>query len=190
MAKIISTDFGSIHDALNKMIIAEVKAALELLPEKCIEAESEVPLCHIVVSPDCDYLPRDVSVRKVWLEEGLLHITGFDGGERTWTTDYDENDDMLDITDFQYLIGQIAEKVEGEHDIRYKERSNIFYSKRKIGDNVKWIDPDGNKVETYISGIIAEQEPGEPTEIIYTTNILRENKLFTAYLTEMAILND
>lgn len=189
MGKIISTDFGSIHDALNKMIIAEVKAALELLPEKCIEVESNASLCRIVVSPGCDYQPRDVSVRKVWLDEGGLHITGFDGDERTWTTDYDEDDDWLDITDFQYLIGQIAEKVEGEHDIRYKERSNIFYSKRKICDKVKWIDPDGNKVETYISGIIAEQEPGEPTEIIYTTNIMRDKRLSTAYLTETAILN-
>lgn len=32
MAKIMTSDFGAIHDALNKMIIGEVKAALRLVP--------------------------------------------------------------------------------------------------------------------------------------------------------------
>ena len=77
MAKMIRHDFGSIHDALNKMIIAEVKAALELLPEKCIREEGAT-LCRIIVGPDSDYSPRDIAVDEVWVDEKdrLLHIYG------------------------------------------------------------------------------------------------------------------
>jgi hypothetical protein len=74
MAKMIRHDFGGIHDALNKMIIAEVKAALEQLPGKRIEGGS---LCRVVVSPGCDYEPRDLCVDKVWIgEENILCFSG------------------------------------------------------------------------------------------------------------------
>ena len=115
MAKIIRHDFGGIHDALNKMILTEVKAALELLPEKRIEGDS---LCRVVVSPECDYEPRDLCVEKVWInDKGILCFTGtenhgsfvVDDDPEPWT----ENDDLLDITEFGYLIDRIAEKVEG-----------------------------------------------------------------------------
>ena len=116
MAKMIRHDFGSIHDALNKMIIAEVKAALERLPGKRIEGDS---LCRVIVSPDCDYEPRDLCVEKVWIgEENILCFSGtenhgsfiVDDDSDPWT----ENDDLLDITDFDYLIDQIAEQVDGD----------------------------------------------------------------------------
>lgn len=193
MAKIISTDFGSIHDALNKMIVAEVKAALELLPEKCMTTNDwHVPLCRIVVSTAFDYNPIDLGVRRVWLDkDGDLCFSEYTANQdEDGIYDMTENDDLLDITDFQYLIDQIAEKVEGEHDLRPKEPGKLFYSERKIYDKVRWIGPDGVEVETVISGILAEQEPDEPTEIIYTTNLLLGNKLHTAYLTENAILKD
>ena len=114
MAKMIRHDFGGILDALNKMIIAEVKAALELLPEKRIEGDM---LCRVVVSPGCDYEPRDLCVEKVWIDEGKLCFTGTenhgsyieDDDPDPWT----ENDGLLDITDFEYLIDQIAEQVDG-----------------------------------------------------------------------------
>lgn len=202
MAKMIRHDFGGIHDALNKMIVAEVKAALELLPEKCIREEGAA-LCRIIVGPVSDYSPRNIAVDEVWVDEkdGLLHIYGRDVtveacgldpnvADNVEPDEWTEQDDLYDITDFAYLIDQIAEKVEGEHDIRMKERGNLFYSERKIGDKVRWICPDGVEVETYITGILAEQESGEPEEIIYTSNLLRGNKLHTVYLTENAILND
>lgn len=116
MAKMIRHDFGGIHDALNKMIIAEVKTALWQLPEKRIEGGS---LCRVVVSPECDYEPRDLCVEKVWIgDDGDLYFTGteehgnfiVDDDPDPWT----ENDDLLDITDFAYLIDQIAERVEGD----------------------------------------------------------------------------
>ena len=125
MAKMIRHDFGGIHDALNKMIIAEVKAALEQLPEKRIEGGS---LCRVVVSPGCDYDPRDLCVEKVWIgDDGDLCFTGteehgnyiVDDDTDPWT----ENDDLLDITDFGYLIDQIAAKVEGDATYNLPNRS-------------------------------------------------------------------
>lgn len=113
MAKMIRHDYGAIHDALNKMIVTEVKAALSLVPGKKIEGGS---LCRVVVSPSCDYEPRDLCVEKVWLDEdGILCFSGtenhgsyiVDDDPDSWT----EDDDLLDITDFQYLIEQIAEQV-------------------------------------------------------------------------------
>lgn len=115
MAKMKRHDYSAIHEALNKMIVSEVKAALSLLPEKTIEGGS---LCRIVVSPECDYEPRDLCVEKVWInDEGILCFTGtenhgsfvVDDDPDPWT----EHDALLDITDFDYLIDQIAEKVEG-----------------------------------------------------------------------------
>jgi hypothetical protein len=117
MAKMIRHDFGSIHDALNKMIIAEVKTALEQLPEKCIATEDwRVPLCRIVVSDGYDYNPTDLGVRRVWLDEGgELNFSEYTvNQDKGGIYDYTENDDLLDITDFAYLIDQIAERAEGD----------------------------------------------------------------------------
>lgn len=177
---------------MNHMIISETKKALALLPDKCIEAADSVPLCHAILSPDVDYNPRDVSVRKAWLDEsGCLNITGYDGDERTWTSDYNEEDtDWYDISDFWYLISQIAEKIEGDQeiDVRYTERHNLFYSPRRIGDAIEWIGHDGKVCRTNITGILAEQEDQEPVSILYTTNVRVAGKLFTAYLDDAAIL--
>jgi len=118
MAKMIRHDFGGILDALNKMIVAEVKAALELLPEKEIAAEGDVPLCRIVVSDNADYKPENLGVTRIWIDdEGKLHFQAFvyvqDCIEDV--SDWDEDcADWLDITDFAYLIDQIAAKVEGD----------------------------------------------------------------------------
>lgn len=117
MAKMIRHDFGSIHDALNKMIIAEVKAALEQLPEKCIATKDwRVPLCRIVVSDSFDYNPTDLGVRRVWLDkDGDLCFSEYTANQdEDGIYDRTENDDLLDITDFGYLIDQIAAKVEGD----------------------------------------------------------------------------
>ena len=116
MAKIIRHDYGAIHDALNKMIVAEVKAALSLLPEKCIESQHIAPLCRIVVSDGANYAPKDFSVYKVWIEGDSLHVAGLIE-DSDYDAEYTEEDDLLDITDFGYLIDQIAEKVEGELEI-------------------------------------------------------------------------
>ena len=125
MAKLIRHDFGAIHEALNKMIIAEVKAALELLEEKCIREEG-CALCRIVIGPTDDYSPRNVAVDEVWVDEkdGLLHIYGRDlthedGFDQNWADnvepdEWTEEDSLYDITDFAYLIDQIAQQVEGE----------------------------------------------------------------------------
>lgn len=119
----IRHDFSSIHDALNKMIVAEVKAVLSLLPEQDIEGPS---LCRIVVSGGDDYEPKDVAVDRVWLHKDRLYFYGhimplpddgniepdeFEGGEGDEET---TETDWLDITDFGHLIDQIAEKVEGD----------------------------------------------------------------------------
>ena len=116
MAKMIRHDFGAIHEALNKMIVAEVKAALELLPEKKIETEERVPLCRIVVSHSFDYEPIDVSVHRVWMDaDGELRFSEYTATQdEDGVYDYTENDNLLDITDFAYLIDQIAAQVEDD----------------------------------------------------------------------------
>lgn len=117
MAKMIRHDFCGIHDALNKMIIAEVKTALEQLPEKCIATKDwRVPLCRIVVSDGYDYNPTDLGVRRVWLDEGgELNFSEYTANQdEDGIYDHTENGDLLDITDFAYLIDQIAEQVEGD----------------------------------------------------------------------------
>lgn len=125
MAKMIRHDYGSIQEAMNKMIVAEVKTALERLPEKCIREEGHT-LCRIVIGPNADYSPRNVAVDEVWVDEkdGLLHIYGRDLThedcfDQNWADnvepdEWTENDDLLDITDFAYLIDQIAEQAEGD----------------------------------------------------------------------------
>ena len=123
MAKIIRHDYSGIQDALNKMIIAEVKAALELLPEKCIREEGH-SLCRIIIGPADDYSPRNVAVDEVWVDDKdkLLHIYGrdlthADCFDQNWADnvepdEWTEDDDLLNITDFGYLIDQIAQQVE------------------------------------------------------------------------------
>lgn len=127
MAKMIRHDFGSIHDALNKMIIAEVKAALELLPEREIGATNGLPLCRIVVSDNVDYKPENLGVTRIWLDdEGKLHFQAFVYVQDCMedVSDWDEDcADWLDITDFEYLIDQIAEQVEGGKTYNLPKRS-------------------------------------------------------------------
>ena len=119
MAKFIRHDFGAIHEALNKMIIAETKTALMELPDKEFETESATPLCRVVVSRDSNYHPCDLRVRRVWLnDDNELCFSEYTAEEDeddvyTWT----EDDDMLDITDFGYLIDQIAQKVEEDKTV-------------------------------------------------------------------------
>ena len=121
--KVIRHDFGAIHDALNKMVIAEVKAALELLPEKMIKSDGDVPLCHIVVSGAEGYRPDDVSVTKVTMDAaGELHIFGV--SRQHGGCLYDEDDtDWLDITDFSYLIDKIAERLDGDKTVNLVNKS-------------------------------------------------------------------
>ena len=128
MAKFIRRDYSAIHEALNKMIIAEVKAALMELPEKCIREEGST-LCRIIIGPDCDYSPRNIAVDEVWVDEkdGLLHIYGRDlthedcydinWADNVEPDEWTEDDDLYDITDFAYLIDQIAERVEGDRTV-------------------------------------------------------------------------
>lgn len=108
----IRHDYSAIHEALNKMIIAEVKAALELLPGKCISVDAwkGESLCRIVVSDVDDYQPVDASVTKVWLADAgkISIIATVDGVSGLFTED---ETDWLDIADFGYLIDQIAEQV-------------------------------------------------------------------------------
>ena len=134
MAKFIRHDFGGIHDALNKMIIAEVKAALELLPEKYIREEGNT-LCRIIIGPDCDYSPRNIAVDEVWVDEkdGLLHIYGRDlthedcydinWADNVEPDEWTEDDDLYDITDFEYLIDQIAEQVKDDKTVNLPNKS-------------------------------------------------------------------
>ena len=126
MAKFIRHDYGAIHDALNEMIIAEVKAALELLPGKCISVDAwkGESLCRIVVSGVDDYQPEDASVTKAWIDEGgMLHLYATSHG----TTGYwiEDETDWLDITDFGYLIVQIAEQVDGDGTVNIANKSFV-----------------------------------------------------------------
>jgi len=116
MAKIIRHDYGAIHDALNKMILTEVKAALELLPEQMMQTKDwRVPLCRIVISDPFNYNPTDLGVRRVWIDKGgELNFSEYTANQdEDGIYDLTENEDLLDITDFGNLIDQIAEKVEG-----------------------------------------------------------------------------
>ena len=129
MSKIITSDFGAIHDALNRMIINEVKQALRWLPEQMHQGAS---LCRIVVSDGADYAPKDVAVDCVWLHNDKLYFSGhlplpdyadpnddpeqFEGGEGD---EENAETDWLDITDFQYLIEQIADEFPDDGTCRY-----------------------------------------------------------------------
>lgn len=134
MGKMIRHDYSAIHNALNNMIIAEVKAALTELPEKCIPEEGH-SLCRIIIGSSGEYLPRNIAVDKVWVDEkdGLLHIYGRDLThedcfDQNWADNVDsaewtEEDELYDITDFGYLIDQIAGQVEGDKTINAANKS-------------------------------------------------------------------
>ena len=136
MAKLIRHDYGAVLEALNRMIVAEVKAALELLPEKCIREEGH-SLCRIIIGPDGDYSPRNIAVDEVWVDDkdGLLHIygrdlTGEDCHDQNWADnvepdEWTEEDSLYDITDFAYLIDQIAEQVEGDKEVNIANKSFV-----------------------------------------------------------------
>lgn len=122
MARIITTDFGAIHDALNRLIIGEVKEALRLVPEQMYQGTN---LCRIVVSGNTDYAPKDVAVDCVWLDNNNLCFSGhlplpdyaddndeaeqYEGGEEDGT-------DWLNITDFHYLIEQLKDLMPENED--------------------------------------------------------------------------
>lgn len=126
MAKFIRHDYGAIHEALNKMIIAEVKAALMELPGKCISVDAwkGESLCRIVVSDVDDYQPVDASVTKVWLADAgkISIIATVDGVSGLFTED---ETDWLNITDFAYLIDQIAEQVESDEIVNIANKSLV-----------------------------------------------------------------
>ena len=120
MSKTIkTTDFGTIHDRLNEMILNEVRRVLRLLPEQGMQKPS---MCRIVVSKVDDYEPKDVAVDNIWLYKDMIFFDGhimplpndgndepeqFEGGEEDGT-------DWLDITDFQYLIQQAKDEIPAE----------------------------------------------------------------------------
>ena len=134
MAKFKRHNFGGILEALNKMIIAEVKAALELLPDKCIR-EDGCSLCRIIIGHDGGYSPRNIAVDEVWVDEkdGLLHIYGRDLThedcfDQNWADnvepdEWTEEDDLYDISGFEYLIDQIEEQVDGDRVVDLPHRS-------------------------------------------------------------------
>jgi len=124
MAKMIRHDFGSILMELNAMIVAEVKAALELLPGKAMESgANRVPLCRIVVSGTEEYLPIGISVRRVWIDDDdTLCFSEYEARYNS-PMNWDEYDDLLDITDFAHLIDQIAKQVEGDATYNLPDRS-------------------------------------------------------------------
>ena len=115
MAKFITTDFGKIHDALNILILNEVREAIRLLPQEWMKGQS---LCRIVVSKTDDYAPKDVAVDNIWVNNGKIYFDGHimpppnDANIEPEQYEGDEdNTDWIDITDFQYLISQIKDKL-------------------------------------------------------------------------------
>ena len=115
MAKFITTDFGKIHDALNILILNEVKEALKLLPEEWMEGPS---LCRIVVSKVDNYAPKDVAVDNIWVNKNKIYFDGHimpipdDANIEPEQYEGDEDDtDWICITDFYYLISQIKNKL-------------------------------------------------------------------------------
>lgn len=131
MAKFIRHDYGAIQEALNKMIVAETKAALMELPDKEFETKGRIPLCRVVVSSDFDYNPIDMSVKRVWLDgDGDLCFSEYtheedEDGEYTFS----EYDYLLDITDFAYLIDQIEENVQSDDTVNLINRSVVVAGK-------------------------------------------------------------
>jgi hypothetical protein len=109
------------------MLVVSSMAALAELPDKAFETDGRVPLCRVVASGGFDYCPRDPSVKRVWLnDDNELCFSEYtaeedEGDVYTWT----EDDDMLDITDFGYLIDQIAEKVQEDKTVNLINRAVV-----------------------------------------------------------------
>ena len=122
MRKFHTISFEAMQQMLNQVIIGEVKSALEKQPGKAVMASrTGHSLCRIVISPNGDYCPTDLAVKKVWLDDkGKLNIRGkqsLPGWAEANLPDYepeesdwDEEDDLLNITDFQYMLDCLDEQ--------------------------------------------------------------------------------
>jgi len=115
--KIRYSNFKAIHNAFNKVIVGEVKRFLNLVEGKRIDGDGS-SLCKLIVS-DADYFePVTLSVKKVWLDKGKLNFEGHvELGN--YDASYTEDCDLLDITDFEYLITSNADKVLSNHKLKY-----------------------------------------------------------------------
>ena len=141
MTKITTSDFGAIHDALNKLIIGEVKAALRLVPEEMHQGAS---LCRIVASGNGDYAPKDVAVDCVWLHHDQLNFSGHimqpdwrDPNDDPEEYEGNEDDDLLDISDFKYLIEQLKDMMpDGEYDLT--NGADLHNLDRKAHDKLRY----------------------------------------------------
>lgn len=141
-------DYGAIHEALNKMIIAELKAWLEQMPAKTIRKNGHT-LCRIVIGSCCEYSPRNIAVDEAWVDErdGLLHIygrdlTNKDSFDQNWADnvepdEWTEEADLYDITDFGYLIDQIAEQLEMPEGAWYIMEGYMASSCYRMEENMK-----------------------------------------------------
>jgi hypothetical protein len=140
MAKFITTDFGKIHDALNILILNEVKEALGLLPEEWMEGPS---LCRIVVSKADDYSPKDVAVDNIWVNNDKIYFDGHimplpdDANVEPEQYEGDEDDtDWIDITDFQYLISQIKNKLPKKVTYTISNKADKAILRKSISESV------------------------------------------------------
>ena len=112
MAKIITSNFSVIHDALNRMIINEVKQALRWLPDKQVCSSDDAPLCRIVITSSDDYQPRDLRVSLVSLceDDSLIIVGRYSDDTSEFPTQYYEDEcDWLCITDFHHLINHVRD---------------------------------------------------------------------------------
>lgn len=182
MTTIKTHQYQYILDELNRTILAETKAALALLPDKSISDE-RFSLCRIVVSRQDEYHPRDISVSEVWIDEedGLLHILGreqpasgssadLDANIEIEETEWTEDDDLLNIIDFRYLIDQIAEELDDDksHDVRCPSRIHLSYF--AVGEKIAWRSARNNKLRiTKITAVeLYEDESCEPDVTFHT----------------------
>lgn len=181
MEKIIRHDYIRIHNALNKIIIADAKAALKRLPEKRIESST---LCRVIMSDGGIYEPADLCVNKVWLaDDGLLHMAGHvEFGN--YDAEYTEEDDMLDITDFAYMIDQIALEIdvdlEVKHDTIYDSYQEI--KQREIAELKEAVMKAGGEVEFKedeepIVMVNFDDYAPHPADVIITRVRLKDGKL-------------
>lgn len=129
--KIISSNYFAIQEALDNIIIEELKAALRLLPGKQFGEKflphDKAPLCTIVVSEKSIYYARDLKVCGVWLDENdKLHIVGGTGHDPIFPEDFNEdNADWLNITNLKYLYLQMKPLLPKRKNINLCEKSNI-----------------------------------------------------------------
>lgn len=187
--------YQHILNELNRTIVEETKAALMLLPDKRI-SDNRLALCRIVVSSKDNYQPRDISVHEVWVdgEDGLLHIMGheklaqdsdanFDADVEKEETEWTEEDDLLNITDFQYLINQIAEELDDgkEHDVRFHSRLHV--TRCAVGGKIAWrLYPSENLRHTTVTAVeIYEGKSVEP-DVTYHTRCKIGNRTIKSYL--------